>query len=224
MKFKLNAANKTFIQGDTKINALKDVTLKIIDNSLNIIIGPSGAGKSTLISLASLLEFPTSGEVSINGILTMNLSESERSLIRRQEIGVIYQRDNLLPYLTVLENVSVPQIVNSKGDAETILKKVGLTEIDKFPSEISLLDQQKTALARALVNNPSILLADEPTGELNQEETKNYLELMAEFTVKTAILVVSNNPELEEYFDNVFYLSEGKLNKKKDKKIIRGKR
>lgn len=213
MILKLQDVTKTFIQGNTSIDALKEVTLKIKKNSFNIITGPSGSGKSTLISLSSLMDVPTRGEILINGIYSSQLSNQEKSQLRRDEIGIIYQRENLFPFLNILENVTVPQNSKNKENTLDILNKTDLTDIDKFPAGISLFDQQKVALARALVNDPSILLADEPTGELNLKETDEYINLIKEFSGKRAILMVSNNPDLRDYFDDVFYLSEGMLKK-----------
>lgn len=211
MTLELQTVTKTFIQGNTGTDALKEVNLKIRKNTFNVIIGPSGSGKSTLISLASLLAVPTHGEIIINGIHTSQLSEPDKSLIRRSELGIIYQRENLFPFLTVMENVTVPSICKNKETAAQMLNEIGLSLHDKYPLDISLFDQQKTALARALVNDPSIILADEPTGELNSGETENYLNLINDFKGNSAVLVVTDNPELEEFFDNVFYLNEGML-------------
>jgi putative ABC transport system ATP-binding protein len=172
MTLELQRVTKTYQQGGISKDALQDVNLKIKKGSSNIIIGPSGSGKSTLISIACLLETPSNGEIIINGKKTSVLSESDKYRIRKDDIGIIYQRKNLFPYLNVLENVTLSQNTNDKEYSRELLNQIGLEkESDKFPSEISIYDQQKTALARALINKPSIILADEPTGELNKSET-----------------------------------------------------
>ncbi|MCE5214264.1 MAG: ATP-binding cassette domain-containing protein [Methanobacterium sp.] len=212
MTLELQRVTKTYQHGDVSKVALKDVTLKIKKESFNLIIGPSGSGKSTLINIASLLNTPTSGEIIITGKKTSTLSKNEKFTIRRDDIGIIYQRDNLFPYLNVLENVTLSQNTNDKEYARELLNQIGLKkESDKFPSEISIFNQQKTALARALINKPSIILADEPTGELNYIESEEYLNLIKKPTKDCAVLVVSDDTGLEELFDNRFFLSEGNL-------------
>lgn len=205
---------KSFGENKTKIDALKGINLKFSDNSINLILGPSGSGKSTLLNLASLLDAPTNGEISIFGKNTSKLSKLERTRIRRNEIGIIYQRDNLFPFLNVLENTMVSMINPDKNKAVNILKNVGLVEINKFPDEISVEDEQKVALARAMINNPSILLADEPTGELNSENADELMNLLKSFGDCCTVLIASNNPDLLKYCDNVFLIKDGIIEKK----------
>lgn len=205
---------KLFGENKTKIDALKGINLKFSDNSINLILGPSGSGKSTLLNLASLLDVPTNGEISILGKNTSKSSKLERTRIRRSEIGIIYQRDNLFPFLNVLENTMVSMINPDKNKAVNILKNVGLVEINKFPNEISVEDEQKVALARAMINNPSILLADEPTGELNSENTDELMNLLKSFGDCRTVLIASNNPDLLKYCDNVFLIKDGIIEKK----------
>lgn len=205
---------KSFGENKTKIDALKGINLKFSDNSLNLILGPSGSGKSTLLNLASLLDAPTNGEISILGKNTSKLSKLERTRIRRNEIGIIYQRDNLFPFLNVLENTMLSMINPDKNKAVNMLKSVGLAEIKKFPDEISVKDEQKVALARAMINNPSILLADEPTGELNSENADELMNLLKSFGNCCTVLIASNNPDLSKYCDNVFLIKEEIIEKK----------
>ena len=213
MTLELQRVTKTYEQGGISKDALKDVTLKIKRDSFNLIIGPSSSGKSTLISIACLLNTPTIGEIIINGKKTSNLTENEKFHIRRDEIGIIYQRENLFPYLNVLENVTLSQNTDDKEYALELLNKICPDESDKFPDEISVFDQQRTALARALINKPSIILGDELTGELNYSETREYLSLLKRSADNHSVLVVSDDPGLEEFFDNIFFLSEGSLKK-----------
>ncbi|MGO9387432.1 MAG: ABC transporter ATP-binding protein [Methanobacterium sp.] len=202
---------KTFGVGRTRIDALKDVNLIIESKSLNLILGSSGSGKSTLLNLASLIDTPTNGDLLLKDINTNKLSDSEKSRIRRDEIGIIYQRDNLFPYLNILENVMVPRVGDDKIKAVKLLKIVGLEDVSKFPNEISIMDQQRVAFSRALINNPSLLLADEPTGELNSEDAKELLNLIRDVGGKCGVLIASNNSDLSEYCDKIFYLKDGIL-------------
>jgi len=206
--------SKFFGENKTEIEALKETNLEIKKNSLNLILGPSGSGKSTLLNLASLLDNPTNGKILIKGKNTSKMSKSERSWIRREEIGIIYQRDNLFPYLNILENVMIPMISKDKEKALEILKNAELSEINKFPHEISLADQQRVVLSRALINNPSLLLADEPTGELNSEESEKLINLIKKVIDKCAVLIATNNYDLEKHFQNVFLLKSGILTRK----------
>ncbi|MDP3066820.1 MAG: ATP-binding cassette domain-containing protein [Methanobacteriaceae archaeon] len=190
---------------------MKEIDLEIKKKSLTLIIGPSGSGKSTLLNLASLMDTPTRGKILIRGKDTSKMSKSERIRIRRNQIGIIYQRDSLLPYLTILENVMVPMVAKDQKKAVKILKIVGLSHISKFPDEISRADQQRVALSRAVINNPSLLLADEPTGELNSEDTEKIINLIKDVGNKCAVLIASNNPDLGKYCDNILSLKDGIL-------------
>lgn len=211
MIIEFQEVTKTFIQGDTRKDVIKNLNLKIKDNSSTLIIGPAGAGKSTLISLASLMLEPTSGKLFINNKNTSDLMEDDKSFLRRKEIGIIYQRDNLFPFLNLVENVSVPMLSNDSEKAVHLLKKMGFDDTGKCPQELSSLDDQKVTLARALINEPDILLLDEPTGELNDGETEEYMSLVKDFTDKNSVLMVTDHRGLREYFDRVFLLDEGTL-------------
>lgn len=211
MILELQDVSKTYVQGDSSKEVLSKINLKINDRTSNLILAHSGSGKSTLINLISLLSPPTGGEIRINDTYTSALSEEESSLLRRQDIGIIRQRDNLFPFLNIEENVKVPQISRDKKEAEHLLREMGFTERDSCPKQLSLFNQQKVALARALINHPSIVLADEPTGDLNSSETVEFLDLLINKTSDSAVLVVSNNYELKEHFDNILYLDEGNL-------------
>ena len=200
---------KTFGVGKTRIEALKNINLRIENKSLNLLLGSSGSGKSTLLNLASLIDTPTGGELFIKDININKLSDSEKIRLRRDEIGIIYQRDNLFPYLNILENVMVPLVRDDKIKAEKLLKKVGLDNLSNFPHEISIMDQQRIAFIRGLINNPSLLLADEPTGELNSDDTEELLYLIGKIRGKSGVLIASNNSDLSEYCDNIFYLKDG---------------
>ena len=196
---------------ETKAYALNQVNLKIKKHSLNLVLGHSGSGKSTLINLASLLDTPTQGDILINGKNTSQMSESEKTHLRHLQTGIVYQRDNLFPYLTLLENVMIPMVPKDANKAAQIIRTMEINDISKFPQEISVAQQQRVALSRALINNPSLILGDEPTGELNTEDTKKFLDYMLYARNKAAVLMVSNNPDISEYFGHVYALKDGSI-------------
>ncbi|WP_424356393.1 ABC transporter ATP-binding protein [Methanobacterium sp. MBAC-LM] len=206
---------KTYGEDKTKITALKGINLELKKNSLNLILGPSGSGKTTLLNLASLLDTPTDGKIIINGHDTSQLSQSERSKIRRNKIGIVYQRANLFPYLNLLENTMLPLISKDMTNASKVLNKVGIVEISKFPDEISIEKQQRVALARSMINDPHLIIADEPTGELDKKSTEAVMDLIMQIKSKHTILMLSNNVDLTEYCDELFLIKDGNLQKSK---------
>jgi putative ABC transport system ATP-binding protein len=207
---------KTYGADKTKITALKGINLELKKNSLNLILGPSGSGKTTLLNLSSLLDTPTSGKIILNGQDTSQLSKSERSKIRRNKIGIVYQRANLFPYLNLLENTMLPMISKDMTNASKVLNNVGIVEISKFPDEISIEKQQRVALARSMINDPNLIIADEPTGELDKESTEAVMDLIMQIKSKHTILMLSNNLNLTEYCDELFLIKDGHLQKSKN--------
>ncbi|MEL7671374.1 ATP-binding cassette domain-containing protein [Methanobacterium sp.] len=207
---------KTYGTDKTKITALKGINLELKKNSLNLILGPSGSGKTTILNLASLLNIPTNGEILINGQNTSKLSKSERSKVRQNKIGIVYQRANLFPYLNLLENTMLPMISKDMNNASKVLNNVGIVEISKFPDEISIEKQQRVALARSMINDPHLIIADEPTGELDKKSTEAVMDLIMHIKSKHAILMLSNNVNLTEYCDELFLIKDGYLQKSKN--------
>ena len=205
---------KTYGDDKTKITALNGINLELKKNSLNLILGPSGSGKTTILNLASLLDAPTNGAIIINGQDTSKLSKSERSKIRRNRIGIVYQRANLFPYLNILENTMLPMVSKDMNNASKILNKVGIVETSKFPDEISIEKQQRATLARAMINDPHLIIADEPTGELDKKSTEAIMDLIITMKNKHTILMLSNNADLKEYCDELFLIKDGYLKKK----------
>ena len=205
---------KTYGHDKTKTTALNGINLELKKNSLNLILGPSGSGKTTILNLASLLDIPTNGTIIINGQDTSQLSKSERSKIRRNRIGIVYQRANLFPYLNILENTMLPMISKDINNASKILNKVRIVETSKFPDEISIEKQQRTALARAMINDPHLIIADEPTGELDKKSTEELMDLIIKMKNKHTILMLSNDADLKEYCDELFLIKDGYLQKK----------
>ncbi len=189
---------KFYEKGGLKIDVIVDLSLTLGPETLTLINGPSGAGKTTLIYLAGLLKKPSKGEITINGIKTSNLNEKERVKLIREQIGFIYQRSNLLPNLNALENVMLPMISNDTKKAQTLLEKVEINDWNRLPVDLSFEEEQKVALARSLVNDPAIILADEPTAELDNKSTKKFMNLLNKLNNVT-ILLTSDNNSLRKY-------------------------
>lgn len=203
--------------GMEKVHALKSVSLDIFRNEYVALMGPSGSGKSTLMNLLGCLDTPTSGEYFLNNQLVSEMSDRELATVRNKEIGFVFQTFNLLPRLTTLENVALPLIYAgmSKSQrtelAEETLEAVGLGDrMTHKPNELSGGQRQRVAIARALVNHPSIILADEPTGNL---DTKTSLEIMAIFddlhAAGNTIILVTHEPDIAEYAHRIVRLRDG---------------
>ncbi len=214
----LSDVHRFFYQGEARLNVLKGANLEIKAGEVVGLVGPSGCGKSTLLQLAGLLDSPNSGKIMINNIDCTNINDNERTKIRRNEIGFIYQFHHLLPEFTALENVIIPQMISGKSvaasttDGEEILKYLGLANrFTHKPSELSGGEQQRVAIARALVNKPSVLLADEPTGNLDPETADNVFKLLLETAkaIGVAMFIVTHNLELANRMDKVVTIRDG---------------
>lgn len=217
----LNNINK--IYGNTfKTQVLHDVNLSFEKGSFNSIIGASGSGKSTLLNLIGTLDTPTSGEIYIDSKRTDNLSKNELAKLRNETIGFIFQFHYLLPEFTALENVLMPyKIKSSKVSkeiierAEYLLDLVGLSKIkNNLAVNMSGGQQQRTAIARALMNNPKIILADEPTGNLDSESTDTIYNLMRDINKKfnTTFIVITHDQRIAEKTDRIIEIKDGKVN------------
>lgn len=195
---KLLNVSKQYTLSDEVFFALKNVSLYIDEGEFTGIVGPSGCGKSTLMHLIGLLDRPTGGEVKILGRDVATLQDEERSRMRNSVIGFVFQQFNLLNKLTVLENVLLPTIysrqnteINYHDKAHTLLRRFGIEkQINSYPNKISGGQQQRVAIARALINNPKIILADEPTGNLDSQSGKVILDLLNELNIKDKITVI----------------------------------
>ncbi|MCB0622525.1 MAG: ABC transporter ATP-binding protein [Saprospiraceae bacterium] len=208
---------KTYIMGSTIVNALQSITLDIHRNEFVALMGPSGSGKSTLMNLIGCLDTPTSGEYILNGQNVSTLDDNDLAEVRNKEIGFVFQTFNLLPRLSALENVALPLVYAGMSKslrlerAEEVLEAVGLTDrMDHKPNELSGGQRQRVAIARALVNNPSIILADEPTGNL---DTKTSLEIMDIFeriyAQGNTIILVTHEPDISEQARRIVRLRDG---------------
>lgn len=226
----LKNINKTFRQGNETLEVLKNVNLKIRQKEVVALIGPSGSGKSTLLQIAGLLENPTSGEVYVDGSLCSGSSDSVRTALRRDCLGFVYQYHNLLPDFDALENVIIPQLIAGTGykdaadKARWLLNRLGLGEREKHrPAELSGGEQQRVAIARALANTPKLLLADEPTGNLDPNTSDNVFLILLEVVKETGLsaLIATHNIELAHKMDREVTLKNGCLVDKRATNFIK---
>ncbi|ANE35676.1 ferrirhodotorulic acid ABC transporter, ATP-binding protein [Campylobacter iguaniorum] len=210
----LNQISKYF--GDVK--ALDDINLSVLKGEWVSIMGPSGSGKSTLVNILSLMDNPTSGEYRLAGELANSLSDEQILEFRRNKIGLIFQQFHLVPYLSALENVMISQFYHSSVDessAKAMLDKMGLSHrLHHRPSQLSGGEQQRVCIARALINDPDIIIADEPTGNLDEANEKVVLEAFKQLKNEgKTLLLITHNEELGRYADKVVYLKHGKLDR-----------
>ncbi len=196
--------------------ALADINITVPTGEWVAIMGSSGAGKTTLLNILSLLDPPTSGSYLIGGIDTAGLDDNNRTVVRREKIGLVFQQFHLVPYLTALENIMLAQYLHSMQDekmAKKILDEVGLGHrYNHRPSQLSGGEQQRVCIARALVNDPTIILADEPTGNLDEENEKIVLGLFKQLHAKgRTIVMVTHNPDLGEEAERIIRLNFGRI-------------
>ncbi|SDR29978.1 ABC transporter ATP-binding protein [Natronobacterium texcoconense] len=214
----LEDVRKTYQLGEP-VHALDGVSLTVPRGSYTAIMGPSGSGKSTLMNLVGCLDTPTAGTVIVNDTDVTTLSDRERTSLRGTEVGFVFQTFNLMPRLTALENVALPQLFQgaSKNErrerARDLLARVGLADReDHLPNELSGGQRQRVALARALVNDPALVLADEPSGNLDTETEADVLDLFAEFhDAGTTMVVVSHERHVAERAERIVHLLDGKI-------------
>ena len=221
MKTILQAINltKTFKSGKIKVPALRGLSLKVNEEEFIAIMGPSGCGKSTLLHLLGGLATPTGGQVLIDGEEISTSKDSVRTDIRRRKIGFVFQRFNLLPTLSAMANLRIAQEIHGNSnsnqeDIHKILRLLGLGEkIHHKPSELAGGEQQRLAIGRAIINKPSILLADEPTGNLDSYSSKTVLNMMQELnqTFSQTILMITHNPEAATVANRVIEMRDGKI-------------
>jgi len=211
---------KTYREGDRKLAVLTGVDLDISDGEQVALIGRSGSGKSTLLNLLGGIDRPDSGEISIRGTAFSRYGEPQRTLFRRRQVGFIYQAFNLIPTLTALENVALPLELNgtpgeqAESQALLLLERIGLADrAQAFPDRISGGEQQRVAIARALAHQPVLVLADEPTGNLDARTGRQVLDLLAElFTDRgNGLLIVTHSLEVAHRADRVLTLVDGRL-------------
>jgi len=215
---KLIDIKKDFSQASHKIEVIKGINLEIEKGEMVALIGPSGSGKTTLLQIAGLLDETTSGQVLINGIDVSKSHDEERTKVRKNHIGFVYQFHHLLPEFSAIENVALPLLIQGKSKAEAmaeakkILEEVGLEDrLNHKPSQLSGGQQQRVALARAVISKPSLILADEPTGNLDSTIAVKIFEMLQSLVKNYGIgcLVVTHNLELAKQADRIISIRDG---------------
>lgn len=216
----LKNVSKSYVLGETKSDVLNQIDLTIKRNTFTLIFGPSGSGKTTLLNLIGALDLPDSGNITVDNIDISKMKHSELTDFRRKKIGFIFQFYNILPSLTVIENVSAGLEILGMGDekierrAIKYLEAVGLGDkLHKFPHQLSGGEQQRVAIARALARETPLVLADEPTGNLDASTGEGIFKLMHEIkkTLNTSLIVVSHNEKLKEYADRIIRIENGRV-------------
>ncbi len=217
---RLNGVNKTFHQGKSDLNVLRDVSLRVEPGELVALVGPSGAGKSTLLHIAGLLESADSGEVLVDGAPSSALDDSGRTALRRSTIGFVYQYHHLLPEFSAVENIMLPQMLDgvSKSAARErgmeLLEMVHLTKrAEHRPGQLSGGEQQRVAIARGLANRPAIFLADEPTGNLDPDTAESVFKILIKLVrdAGLAALIATHNLELAARMDRTLRFEHGQV-------------
>ncbi|MDA1323304.1 MAG: ABC transporter ATP-binding protein [Proteobacteria bacterium] len=217
---RLENLERCFVQGGVELPILRGASLTLMPGEIIALTGPSGAGKSTLLHIAGLLEKPDAGEVIVNGQKCSHLNDLERTSLRRSELGFVYQFHHLLPEFTALENIVLPQMIAgvakaaARDRAKTLLGLVGLDKrAGHRPAELSGGEQQRVAIARALANNPRILLADEPTGNLDEQTAARVFEFLQQAVESSGVaaLIATHNIDLAARMDRRVRLHEGVL-------------
>lgn len=215
MGIELSKVNKIYQSGEVEVHALKNTSVKIPNGKVVAILGPSGSGKSTLLNVIGGIDRYNSGSIQVEGTQLENLKEKDLTEYRRHSIGFIFQQYNLIPTLTVQENVEVGRQLSQKPlDIKDMLKKVGMWDKrDKFPSQLSGGEQQRVAVARALIKNPKVLLCDEPTGALDEDTGKKILGLLryVNETYGTTVFIITHNNGIGEMADKVIRMRSGEI-------------
>ncbi len=211
----LTGVTKTYQNGDISTDALKNIYLEIYEGEFVVILGPSGSGKSTLLNVISGLDTVTSGKITFQEQELTKLSESAMTRFRRQYLGFIFQQYNLLQNLTVYENIQVGADIGTDPlDIDELLVKIGLEHTrDKYPSQLSGGEQQRVSVARSLAKNPAVIFCDEPTGSLDEDNSKNILKLLQDLNTeyKKTIVIITHNTGISEMSDKVIKMNSGKI-------------
>lgn len=217
MFLEISGIRKSFGEGESKIEVLKGIDLSIEKGEICVLLGPSGSGKSTLLNIIGGIDNADSGYISINGEKTAEMNEKALSLYRRKHLGYIFQMYNLIPNLNIKENIEVGAYLSDKPlDVDDILRTLGLYEHrHKLPNQLSGGQQQRTAIGRAIVKNPDILLCDEPTGALDYKTSKEILKLIEDINKKygNTVVMVTHNDAIKNMADRVIKLRDGMIRK-----------
>ncbi|MFD1293959.1 ABC transporter ATP-binding protein [Lutibacter holmesii] len=215
---KIHELEKTYTSGSKKLTVLSHISFEVEKGSIFSIVGPSGSGKTTLLGLCAGLDYPSAGSIELCGSNLENLNEDERAKLRNKEVGFIFQNFQLLPTLTALENVIVPLELQGEKNATKIgkelLQKVGLADrLHHYPSQLSGGEQQRVALARAFSNKPSILFADEPTGNLDEETGEKVIQLLFQLNKEagTTLVIITHDLDLANRTQQILRLKGGSI-------------
>lgn len=215
MFLEIKNLDKSFDVGSNKIKVIKDVSLDVERGKMCVMLGPSGSGKSTLLNIIGGIDSADNGYVSIDGEKTKDMNEKQLTEYRRKHLGYVFQMYNLIPNLTVKENIEVGAFLSDKPlEIEELLKTLGLYEHkNKLPNQLSGGQQQRTAIGRAIIKNPDILLCDEPTGALDYNTSKDILKLIEDVNKKygNTIIIVTHNDAIKNMADTVVNLKDGKI-------------
>ena len=215
---KIHELEKTYASGSKKLTVLSNISFEVEKGSIFSIVGPSGSGKTTLLGLCAGLDYPSAGNIELCGSDLQQLDEDELAQLRNKEVGFIFQNFQLLPTLTALENVIVPLELQGEKNAAKVgmdlLQKVGLEDrFDHYPSQLSGGEQQRVALARAFSNRPSVLFADEPTGNLDEETGEKVIQLLFELNKEagTTLIIITHDLDLANRTQQILRLKGGKI-------------
>ena len=215
---KVEHLSKIYGKGETAVRALDDISFTVEKGEFTAIIGPSGSGKSTLLHLIGGVDFPTSGKVIIDGTDIYKLNETKLAIFRRRQIGLIYQFYNLIPVLNVKENLSLPLLLDGRKADENrlgnIIKMLGLqTRINHLPNQLSGGQQQRVSIGRALINHPALVLADEPTGNLDRKNSHEIIELlkMSNREFNQTLILITHDESIALQADRIITIEDGKI-------------
>lgn len=213
----INGIKKHFGTGENRIEVLKGIDLEIEKGEMCVLLGPSGSGKSTLLNIIGAIESADEGTITVNGEKTKLMSERQLTQYRRKHIGYVFQMYNLIPNLTVRENIEVGAYLSDNPlDIDELMSTLGIADqADKLPSQLSGGQQQRTSIGRAIVKNPDILLCDEPTGALDYKTSKEILKLLEEVNQKygNTVIMVTHNDAIKNMADRIFTLRDGEIRK-----------
>ena len=217
---KIEHLSKMYGKGETAVKALDDISFSVNKGEFVAIIGPSGSGKSTLLHLLGGVDRPTSGKVYVNNTDIYDLNETQLAIFRRRQIGLIYQFYNLIPVLTVEENITLPMLLDGhkvdKNQFASIVEKLNLqSRLQHLPNQLSGGQQQRVSIGRALISNPAIMLADEPTGNLDSKNSAEIIELLRMFnrTFNQTLIVITHDERIALQADRIIAIEDGKLAK-----------